>query len=917
MAEKKDIRTAVEERLAAKQLAKEFKDSSTGRVSGTRKESAAYKMILITDLDKIEQDNSAAIALVKKDKVFAKWDIPAQQELGVSAGAAFLKVKLRENYGSQPPNSSQKRKIYVGYVQVLINKFANVITVDEFQKVSADLLNDGFMDIVGIVYPEMADKILEEAEDIRARDRQIGDKIALLEIEREEKLQAIKKVFYETHVGATSLDFEEVPEKERSEFMKMDEDRNHLQGVRRLIKKEVPPTIVEFIKETFPEEQEGMLDALSYAGLRRITQDIFEDIFGKRFLTFITRGSNAVQETYEQAARYEPMSQEEADKKIAYARPYRYEKDKEHLETLEKSRTKESIEAFYKSNRGYIGYWNTDYSKHIYFKTIGDKYNGSARLMEWYREKDIEHLKGKVVESERLIEESLKKFKAHDNNWSWVDSRKGQGKEKRAELRINEGVPLAYIKRTGGYEILESDVAVNTIVEKFGFKTVTLGNYVKDSEAKEHIRHFLGAMSDLGEILNMDLVTLNSLNRSGKFAGLSLWFGAGGAGSNAAAWYRANGTVINLTKKQGDGTICHEYGHYLDNSLNYIGNSHYDVSQDKRIWGSVTMQDGYRRVPNIQNEVVRQSMKDIFGFINNFKLPEYFYKEPFKTEHKELFDKVALGGRPKMKVMIQASQSNYGLFDKNAGEEIGDYVKRFLARWSRYKSVPSTKKDRLIWGQIARMFGYQEYEFEFEVYTSAYYAHSNDMSSDYWSRDWELFARAFETYIFDKLEKAGRVNNYLVSGGNFDREEEVYPAGWEREFLYLLYDQLFQNIKKEYNIPDFVPIRTERSDEFVAIKANEDGEEETEAGVVVDEEDEVVETVGEDAPSLKDKFKMLAEMLSAPKMEYGGDIWWEEVTPSAGEYKYAKGGKIDNQARFSNENKKIIDVVYNAAIRGE
>src|SRR6185295_16063200 len=111
-----DLHLKVEERLRRKQEAKVFKDTQ-GRVSGTRKEMAAYKMVVLADLENIEKDETTAIELVKKDKVYPRIDVVKEQEKGCSAGAAFLKVKLREYYGAKPPNNAAKRKVYVGYVE--------------------------------------------------------------------------------------------------------------------------------------------------------------------------------------------------------------------------------------------------------------------------------------------------------------------------------------------------------------------------------------------------------------------------------------------------------------------------------------------------------------------------------------------------------------------------------------------------------------------------------------------------------------------------------------------------------------------------------------------------------------------------------------------------------------------------------
>ncbi|MEK6880579.1 MAG: hypothetical protein AABY22_13260, partial [Nanoarchaeota archaeon] len=121
--------------------------------------------------------------------------------------------------------------------------------------------------------------------------------------------------------------------------------------------------------------------------------------------------------------------------------------------------------------------------------------------------------------------------------------------------------PLAYIKRTGGLDV--SDISTKEIQDKFGFRNVIFGNYVNDKESKEHSRHFIGAMLDLHEIMNLNVKQINEIG------GLDINFGSTGCGafSLAMACYFPANKAINLTKKTGDGSVAHEWSHYLDNML--------------------------------------------------------------------------------------------------------------------------------------------------------------------------------------------------------------------------------------------------------------------------------------------------------------------------------------------------------------
>ncbi|TET01629.1 LPD1 domain-containing protein [Burkholderia cepacia] len=63
-------------------------------------------------------------------------------------------------------------------------------------------------------------------------------------------------------------------------------------------------------------------------------------------------------------------------------------------------------------------------------------------------------------------------------------------------------------------------------------------------------------------------------------------------------------------------------------------------------------------------------------------------------------------------------------------------------------------------------------------------------SKKYWSTSWEMFARAFEAYVYDALEAQGGANSYLVSEQKADGyfasahwKANPYPAGDERREL--------------------------------------------------------------------------------------------------------------------------------------
>lgn len=79
-------------------------------------------------------------------------------------------------------------------------------------------------------------------------------------------------------------------------------------------------------------------------------------------------------------------------------------------------------------------------------------------------------------------------------------------------------------------------------------------------------------------------------------------------------------------------------------------------------------------------------------------------------------------------------------------------------------------------------------------------------SGDYWIRPNELFARAFESVIFDRLEAMGARSDYLVHGVEEDRFADAgcwrgnpYPSGEERARIASALDGLFEAVVPRLN----------------------------------------------------------------------------------------------------------------------
>lgn len=115
--------------------------------------------------------------------------------------------------------------------------------------------------------------------------------------------------------------------------------------------------------------------------------------------------------------------------------------------------------------------------------------------------------------------------------------------------------------RVGADHRKGADVTPDQFADTFGFRGVQFGNWVEGGRRQENINETYDALLDMAGILG---IPAKSLSLNGE---LGLAFGARGKGGKnpAAAHYEPDTVVINLTKREGAGSLAHEWFHALDN----------------------------------------------------------------------------------------------------------------------------------------------------------------------------------------------------------------------------------------------------------------------------------------------------------------------------------------------------------------
>ncbi|UKA12667.1 PLxRFG domain-containing protein [Photobacterium damselae] len=156
------------------------------------------------------------------------------------------------------------------------------------------------------------------------------------------------------------------------------------------------------------------------------------------------------------------------------------------------------------------------------------------------------------------------------------------------------------------------DVSADDFAKAFGFRGVEFGNWVDQKKRQAMVNEAYDALMDMAAVLNLSPKAI-SLNGE-----LGLAFGARGiGGKNAAkAHYEPGKMVINLTKKQGAGSLGHEWWHALDNYFGKMDTSNHDIGSDAMMT-SLSLKT--RQAMMVRAEM-RAAYKDVMESINNSNL---------------------------------------------------------------------------------------------------------------------------------------------------------------------------------------------------------------------------------------------------------------------------------------------------------
>ncbi|WP_182101968.1 LPD1 domain-containing protein [Niallia taxi] len=271
-------------------------------------------------------------------------------------------------------------------------------------------------------------------------------------------------------------------------------------------------------------------------------------------------------------------------------------------------------------------------------------------------------------------------------------------------------------------------------------------------------------------------------------------YGARGRGGQALAHYEAISRVINMTKNKGSlGVLAHEWWHALDHYIYCL--SHADTSRRGYASNVDTLGSHIdKTVINAYEDLIKtiRSGNSISHFENTNKSGVSYRGLEFRKIYRN-YNGDLLACMEEYTEMQRIDLEDSLEMEKYYGSgDLTDMEKKIL-----------TKQQRDLKKFALSLAWFHEKETGERVEKIPYPSHlSNYVSASmkldkgnklYWADIIELTARAFESFIQDKLLANNRVSDYLVTG---TKDPIAFPVGEERTTINKQFDLLLTILKK-------------------------------------------------------------------------------------------------------------------------
>lgn len=379
-------------------------------------------------------------------------------------------------------------------------------------------------------------------------------------------------------------------------------------------------------------------------------------------------------------------------------------------------------------------------------------------------------------------------------DWSWMEKEVMRAprvttESVRFQLRVAD-----QFERVGGRAVAPQSTA--ELKELFELREVQSGNWVlRDFTAAQfNVEQSGAALADLADLFGVDDKRLSLGGR------LALAFGARGQGAKgksgaARAHYETVHRVINLTKMGGGGSLGHEWFHALDNMIGEVltglpaGVSDF-VTKSPEILPAGELREAVKALraallegPYQATQVMSYSAKDVRLAGQN--LTNYSSVGIARTimVSRDVHD------------AVRAVEAQYGA---KPGEKLEGRAKTRYGQWrgialAHFGGNPDGGEIEVRSGPLMSSFALEALKLD-------------QGSTSYWREIHEMAARAFQSWVEDRLAALERRNDFLSTYAEnrfhvcplTGIQWKPFPEGDERERINAAFDRLAEAIRETF-----------------------------------------------------------------------------------------------------------------------
>lgn len=374
----------------------------------------------------------------------------------------------------------------------------------------------------------------------------------------------------------------------------------------------------------------------------------------------------------------------------------------------------------------------------------------------------------------------------------WVQEfarqRGGNGKKRFVPEQLSD------VRRTGPDYRGGRDVTGQDYMDAFGFRGGEFGNWMSQNDRRVSLNMGFDALKDLAAVLQ---ISEKDIAYQGA---LSIAFGARGSG-NAVAHYEPLRKVINLTKMRGAGSLAHEWWHGLDDYLGakmgakgYLSDQPHLYPPFQKLIDTIkykqeTPEQAAKRA-ELQDARTRKNAE---GWLDSAMLSSLRYKggEAALAEYAALKSDFLAGKPGTLDKLNALKKSVTGHVIPKSERTTLTTFEHMLQAMREQPTQPQIGRTMTDYFRDSKRMG-QEYE----------------KDGGYWDSNVELTARAFATYILDKLPYRsdyldGHAECALTLIFDKDGNAEVlkaFPQGEERRAINAAFDELIADLKLQHTL---------------------------------------------------------------------------------------------------------------------